>query len=329
MGSRYDNIPSNTGKAVFVPAQPIITTNGKTGEPTLSICIPTWKDDARALLAGLAKQHGIGACEVLIYDDGSGDRDMTASIQTSLDLIDAHATLITQPENYGRAFARNQLIKAAKADWLLLLDADMLPDSDSFIAAYTNAINASSEPALVAGGFSLDQVEPTRQQRLHAAQSLTSECVPAHIRAREPGLHVFTSNILVHRNVLASVQFDEGYTGWGWEDIDWGLRVAEKFPVKHIENTATHLGLDSDANLVSKYGTSAENFARLARQHPDAVSKMKLYRMARRFQNIPARAAIKTITRSFASLNHALIPIKLRLLSLKLFRAVTYSEVLK
>ena len=306
-----------------------ISTNGMTGPVSISVCIPAWKDSAGPLLSGLAKQAGISSCEVIVYDDGSDDNTMTSSIISSLSNIQAPAKLITATENIGRARARNRLIAEAKADWLLLLDADMLPDSSLFLSKYREAMESHVDPALIAGGFSLDQVTPTNAQRLHAAQSIRSECVSAEMRAKHPGLHVFSSNILVHRKVLDTVQFDEEYSGWGWEDIDWGLRIARQFDVLHIDNTATHLGLDDDASLIKKYGTSADNFARLARQHPQDVSKMKLYKMVKRLQKIPAQPIIKSISHSLAASNNRLLPIKLRLFSLKLFRAATYAEALK
>lgn len=307
----------------------IIAENGKAGRARISICIPAWKDDARQLLQALSTFTEIEMCEVLVYDDGSNDETMTAAISASLEKIEAPAKLITAQENHGRSHARNRLISEAKADWLLMLDADMLPDSTSFLAHYMEAIAACRGPALITGGFSLKQVIPNQDQRLHAAQSIKSECVPANIRAKQPGLYVFTSNILVHRDILNAVQFDEAYTGWGWEDVDWGLRVAETFEVMHIENTATHLGLDSSSNLLRKYGASAANFARLANQHPEQVSKMRLYRMAKRLQKTPGRNLIKSLSRKLASANHGLFPLKLRLFGLKMFRAATYAEVLK
>jgi len=297
--------------------------------PTLSVCIPTWKDNATPLLTSLAKLTGDLNCEVLIYDDGSADPDMTVNIMQSLASINAPARLITATQNHGRSHARNRLITHARSEWLLLLDADMLPDHESFLSQYLNAITEDPMPGLVAGGFSLEQVTPTPKQRLHAAQSQTSECLSAAERAHQPGLHVFTSNILVHRAVLEQVKFDEAYTGWGWEDVDWGLRVAAAFPVRHIDNTATHLGLDETASLMRKYAGSGENFARLALTHPEDVSSMTLYKVSKKLKAVPARGLLRDLAGALASDRLSFMPMKLRLFGLKLFRAATYAETLK
>jgi len=297
--------------------------------PSLSVCIPTWKDSAAPLLTALAKLTDNLNCEVLVYDDGSNDGDMTAKIIQSLASINAPARLITATQNHGRSHARNRLMAHARSEWLLLLDADMLPDHERFLHQYLAAIHEDPKPGLVAGGFSLEQVTPTPKQRLHAAQSQTSECLSAAERARQPGLHVFTSNILVHRAVLDHVKFDEAYTGWGWEDVDWGLRVAAAFPVRHIDNTATHLGLDETASLMRKYAGSGANFARLASNHPEDVSSMTLYKVSKKLKAIPARGLLRRLAGTLASDRLGFMPMKLRLFGLKLFRAATYAETLK
>lgn len=301
-----------------------IDTNTIAAAPAISICIPAWNDDAAPLLKSLRGLDRIAACEVLIYDDGSANPEMTASILEHLNNIDAPAKLITATQNQGRAHARNRLITHARADWLLLLDADMLPDTPAFIANYLNMLTAHPAPALIAGGFSLQHVTPTRKQALHAAQSARSECLTAQTRQTEPGRYVFTSNILVHRQVLETVRFDDSYSGWGWEDVDWGLRVAKEVPVRHIENTATHLGLDDDAGLMRKYETSGANFARLVASHPEAVKSMTLYRAAHKLKSLPGRSAIRALSRLLAK--SSALPITLRLAGLKLFRAAIYAE---
>lgn len=306
-----------------------ITKNGVKGTPYISICIPTWQDAVTPLLSSLKSLASIKHCEILIYDDGSANDELTANLITQIQAIPAPARLITASQNQGRSFARNRLIANAQADWLLLLDADMLPDKADFIERYIEQTKASIGPALIAGGFSLKQVKATARQRLHAAQSERSECLPASQRANAPALHVFTSNILVHRHIIEHVLFDEGYTGWGWEDVDWGLRVNAAFPIIHIENTATHLGLDDTASLLKKYAGSTHNFARLAHQHPTHVAQMRIYQVSRKMRRLPFRNLIGRFAKMLAQDPMGITPLSLRLFSLKLFRASLYAEALK
>lgn len=297
--------------------------------PKISVCIPTWKDAANALLSMLSDMPASLPYEVLIYDDGSADPALTSKIEHCLKVMSVPATLITAKLNRGRSHARNRLTHHARAEWILLLDADMLPDEQDFLQNYCQYIGADSTPALIAGGFTLKQVTASENQLLHAAQSKKSECLSAAERSENPGLHVFTSNILVHREILDRVYFDEGYVGWGWEDVDWGLRVARQYSVKHIDNTATHLGLDDAAILIRKYQNSSANFARLVHNHPEEVIAMQLYQVSKRLAAIPGRGLIRGITKLLAEDPIGLVPLSIRLFSLKMFRAATYAEDLK
>jgi len=304
------------------PAGEEVISNGKTGDARLSICVPTWRDSADALLCSLMRMANAEQCTLLIFDDGSLDPSLTRQLTRQIMRFPGPARLICAPKNSGRSHARNRLFDLAEAQWILFLDADMQPDDADFLNRYLDAIDAHKEPALIAGGFSLRHARPTRQTRLHAAQSSASECLTAAARAEAPGRFVFSSNILVHRNVLDAVAFDPGFQGWGWEDVDWGLRVAGRFPVLHIDNYATHLGLDTDVKLIEKYEHSADNFLRLIERHPEQMAHSSLYNVSNRLRHVPGLRLLSQLCRGLAQSRVA--PLKLRLLALKLFRASVY-----
>ena len=300
-----------------------LLTSGEPQSARLTIAIPTYRDDPGELVSALTQCTRASDAHLLIYDDGSADDALTANCETLIQAWPGTATLITGSCNMGRSHARNRLISHSKSNWILFLDADMLPDDGAFLASYMQAIEEQSGPALIAGGFSLNKVVPSAEQSLHAAQSRASECLTAAERAREPGRYVFTSNILVHTAILHDVRFDDEFSGWGWEDVDWGLRVAAAYPVIHIENTATHLGLDDTEVLLAKYGNSGANFARMVSRHPDAALSMSLAKAARRLARLPGRSVIKRLTKWAAK---SRLPEGLRLKALKLYRAATYAE---
>jgi len=317
--------PAKAPDAAALPGE-TLTRNNVQGFTDLTIAIPAYRDDPARLVEALRRADGANRCEVIIYDDGSGDDALTTSILHGVMEFPGRAMLVSAAGNHGRAHARNRLLAHAKSNWILLLDADMLPDAPDFLARYQAMIDQADGPALIAGGFSLKQVTPTRGQRLAYAQAEKSECVPASLRETEPGRYVFTSNILVHRDVLETIPFDDGFTGWGWEDVDWGLRVSEAYPIKHIDNTATHLGLDTTRDLLRKYGTSGANFARIVDRHPLAAASMQLTRVSKRLARLPGRPLIAGAAKLFAT---SPLPIKARLFGLKLYRAAHYAEYLK
>lgn len=295
--------------------------NGKSGTATLTICVPSYKDSAIPLLESLASLKNIDNCSLVLFDDGSDDEAATQKHMEAIAAFPSPARLITSARNFGRSHARNRLVALAEAEWILLLDADMLPDDAQFLTRYIKAVSRAGQPALIAGGFSLAQVSPDLMGRLHAIQAAASDCIPASVRNTDPGRYVFTSNILVHRDILSRVSFDDGFVGWGWEDVDWGFRVTEEFAVHHIENTATHLGLEPDKVLVHKFGTSGQNYARLVEKHPDLTANLPLTRAAKALK--PLRFSAPLI-RQIALMKF--LPKRLRLIALKAYRAMEYSR---
>ncbi|WP_084398871.1 glycosyltransferase family 2 protein [Henriciella aquimarina] len=319
--SQPDNLTGLVGRTDEGEA---MLSNGVSGEATLTVCVPCYRESADPLIVTLARMAEAARATLILYDDGSGDEATTRRLACHVMGFPGPARLITASMNKGRAHARNRLVAMAETDWLLFLDADMRPDREDFLTRYVDALHKTDGPALIAGGFSLQQVRPTRETALHAAQSARSECLSADQRAKAPGRFIFTSNVLVHKVILKAVAFDDGFKGWGWEDVDWGLRVADRYPVIHIDNTATHLGLDDTETLLDKFGNSGANFARLVGRHPEALRSMRLWRHARRFKALPARKTLTSLARW--STRQTWIPDNQRLLALKFYRALRYSE---
>jgi glycosyltransferase involved in cell wall biosynthesis len=295
-------------------------------QPRISICVPVYKTDASALVAGLSYCSGSALAELVVYDDGSGSPELLAQLEAAADAAAMPVRVVSADRNLGRAAARNRAIAHARAKWILLLDADMWPDSTAFIQTYVAASEAAGRPALIVGGYSLMQASEERKFRLHRWQALESECAPSWERRQAPGRYVFTSNVLAHRRVLETCAFDEGFAGWGWEDTDWGLRCEKAFPVLHIDNTATHLGLDDAKTLMGKYARSGANFARLAERHPEALEDTKLMRAARIARCAPARGLVRALLGLAARDPLGLTPIAIRGRALKAWRAFLYAE---
>ncbi|HWA60410.1 MAG TPA: glycosyltransferase family 2 protein, partial [Caulobacteraceae bacterium] len=174
---------------------------------------------------------------------------------------------------------------------------------------------------------SLDQAPPRPEHALHRAMALKSDCLPAEVRRLAPEKHVFTSNLLVRRDVFDTEAFDERFAGWGWEDVEWAMRVARRHAIHHIDNTATHLGLDTARTLAAKYEQSAANFARVVEAHHDVVSGYPSYRAAKVLKRVPARGLWRPLVKAAALTG--LVPTALRAFSLRLYRASLYAEAVR
>ena len=295
------------------------------GEPALSVLVPFFRDDPAPLLAALAREAdaAAGRAELVLLDDAGGDRALSARAEAAVRALPLPARLVRLSANEGRARGRNRLAGEARGRHLLFVDSDMLPDRPDFLLRWL-AMADEDAPAAV-GGFSLQQVAAGLEHALHAALQLRAECVSADARARRPEKYVFTSNLLVRRDVLAAEGFDEGFRGWGWEDVEWGMRVAARYGMRHVDNSATHLGLDTAEALAAKYENSGANFARVLAAHPERVRTYPSYRVARLVRRWPARAALRTALRRLALSPRA--PLPARVAAMKLFRAAVYAEV--
>ncbi len=295
--------------------------------PTLSVLIPFLRDDPTDLLTRLDQEAPalFGAAEVVLLDDGTGDADLTARLKTALHALALPARLITLSANEGRARGRNRLTIAARGRAWLFLDSDMRPDTPRFLQTWI-AQMAERDPAVAFGGFSLDQAPTEPRFAVHRALSGASECLPASERAKQPEKYVYTSNLLVRRDVFAAEAFDPGFSGWGWEDVEWAMRVSRRFEVVHIDNPATHMGLDTVEDLARKFDQGAGNFARVVALHPRIVAAYPSYRAARALKRLPALPLLRRLTRRAARTDA--LPVGARAFALRLYRAAVYAGAL-
>lgn len=295
--------------------------------PVLSVLMPFLRDDPSELLRMLdSEAEGIdGRAELIVLDDGTADAGLTARLIAGLDSLSLPARLITLATNEGRSKGRNRLAQPARGGFLLFLDSDMRPDHDRFLTDWAD-LAANDDPAVAFGGFSLLQAPTDRRFAVHRQMAARSDCIPAAQRALQPEKYVFTSNLLVRRDVFDTESFDAGFSGWGWEDVEWAMRVSRRFAVKHIDNPATHMGLDTVEALAAKYEQSAPNFARVAARHPDFVAAYPSYRVARKLKAVPGLRLVRPLFKQAARVG--LLPPALRGLSLRLYRASLYAEAI-
>jgi glycosyltransferase involved in cell wall biosynthesis len=293
------------------------------GEPVLSVLIPFLRDDPAGLIQSLGKAAKGQKVEIIAFDDGTNNEALTNRVGAALRAIPLPGRLVSSRVNLGRAKGRNRLARFARGGWLLFLDADMAPDSADFLKTYLDLI-AAHAPAVAFGGFSLDQAPDKAEHALHRRMALASDCAPAEVRRDHPEKHVFTSNLLVRRDVFAAQPFDESFAGWGWEDVEWAMRVARHHWITHIDNTATHLGLDDAATMLAKYEQSAGNFARVVADHKTVVEQYPSYRAARLLKKAPLRAAWRPMLKSFALAEAA--PLSTRAFAMRLYRAALYAD---
>lgn len=308
-------------------SRPVLTDNAarRRAMPAVSVLIPFLRDDPSELLQLLDEEAAsvAGAVEIVVMDDGTNDAALTARLQSQIKAMALPARLITLTKNEGRSKGRNRLADSARGGSLLFLDSDMRPDHRRFLWTWADLV-AREDPAVAFGGFSLLQAPTDARFSVHRSMALKSDCVPYQERAKTPEKYVFTSNLLVRRDVFEAETFDAEFSGWGWEDVEWAMRVSRRFTVVHVDNPATHMGLDTVEALAGKYEQSAGNFARVVARHPDIVGTYPSYKAARLLKKVPAIDRIRPLIKRAALTSWA--PTKARAFSLRLYRAALYAE---
>lgn len=295
-------------------------------KPDLSILVPFYKDDPSGLIDQISSQISTSEnVELCIYDDGSNDSDLTERISNKVRSSSATIRFLSARENRGRSFARNKLTLEARADWVLFLDADMRPVSDSFISDYLDSVGAD-DADVIFGGFEVPETTSDPERELHRAFSEISDCLRLEARQEKGPQYVCSSNLCVRKNALDAEPFDPGFSGWGWEDSEWAARIATKFRLVHANIPALHLGLETTDTLLSRFKESGPNYLRFTQKHPDLARTLTLYKATHKIKHIPGQRLARPILKSLVKFK--LAPVKLRLAALKLWRASWYAEVL-
>lgn len=300
----------------------IISIGQQQREPQLSVLTPFYRYNASALLKRMA--NAPAGVEFILLDDGSGDAALLAEIVEAAYALNAPARIIVHEHNEGRATGRNRLISEARGRYVLFLDADMIPDRPTFLLHWLS-VTRCQQPDVAFGGLSLRHAERTRDTALHHNLFGASDCRSAEERSLSPAQFTSSSNLLVRRAFLDQYPFDDGFTGWGFEDTDWALNAGRDTQILHIDNPATHAGLDTVATLLRKSDEAAPNFARLAQKHPQA-RRFAAHRAARAMKNAPLRQPIARACSWLARDPMGAAPMPLRRAALKLYRATRYAE---
>ena len=287
--------------------------------PRLSVLVPFHRHDPTPLIERLA---GIGA-ELVLLDDGSASAELLSHVMEAAERSALPAKIIVWGANRGRSAARNRLVAEARGEYVLFLDADMIPDQSDFLQSWLDLVQRQ-RPFIAFGGLSVRQTKPSRETALHHFLFARSDCRSAWMRERSPARFVATSNLLVRRDVLGESPFDDGFSGWGWEDVDWALRAGRHAPILHVDIPATHAGLDCVETLLRKSAEAGPNYGRLSRKHPEATARFPAHRVAQFLKLLPARDALRAFCSWLA--REAAAPLLLRSYALKTFRATHYAE---
>lgn len=199
--------------------------------PKLSVIIPTHNrpDTLRTCLEHLERQTIADQLEVIVVNDNEKDKE-TIQIANQDWRISVHCETIAPCQ---QGAARNRGIALAQSSTVLLLGDDMFLKQDA-CALHESIHRNRSTPCAVLGEIAWDpnlEVTPVMEWLMISGwqfgypkiQKYAGNVLPKSIQH----LFAYTSNISLNTEVATRLPFLEDVSLYGWEDIEWGMRLRD------------------------------------------------------------------------------------------------------
>ena len=245
----------------------------------LSVLIPTYNYNTFFLVKEMHQQLILEDIpfEIICLDDGSKS---PLNIQNNDINKLSFSSFKSLEKNIGRSAIRNLLAKKAMYNWLLFLDADVVPAKSNFIKKYLNCFK--KDRTVFCGGLLYeDKKENFRLLRYKYGKK--HEEISLEKRLENPEKFFFTSNFLIQKSVFDSVTFEEKLTEYGREDLLFSIELIKKgYKIEHISNEVYHLGLDKNDLFVSKTKKAMENLVFIDKQTLIDTKEMPLLELVRK-----------------------------------------------
>lgn len=303
----------------------IVTAVSTRMKTQLSILIPTYNYVCLPLVRELhrqASEMGSLEFEIVVAEDGSDQPDDIARNAEITAL--SHCKHIVREENVGRAVIRNHLADMANMPWLLFIDSDMRVVSPHFVERY---LQTPDEWGVVYGGNTTNggAWNDERLLKVRYEQVAERQFTPQQ-RAKRPNQNLNTSNIFVSKRVMQAVPFDSRFLTYGYEDVFWGMSLAQKgIEVAHINNPIGFNHYDSNVVFVGK---TIEGLHTLYTFRAELADFSPIIRLERRLRRWRLDGAVRSVLNKLMPLLHRrIIGFKPSLVAFKLFKLCTYLHI--
>ena len=186
--------------------------------------------------------------EIIVVDDGSTD-GTDKWIKKKYPKI-----ILLSQLNSGVSSARNLGIKAARSEWIALLDSDdewlpeKLQEQVRFLESYPENLCCHTNEIWIRNGVQVNQMKKHQKYGGNIFFKSLDMC------------RVSPSSILFHKSILDKTgYFDESFTIC--EDYDLWLRISAKYPILYL-----------DIPLIKKYGGHEDQLSKVS----DGIEKYRI-----------------------------------------------------
>lgn len=230
----------------------------------ISILIPTYN----FIIVDLVKQLHLQCTrlnidfEIICLDDGS-QRDEIILANRKINKL-TNVLFEELAKNVGRSAIRNKLTAKAKYNWLLFLDADVIPISETFVAKYLETLQKRPDVKVLYGGRK--HLANGNNNLLRWKYGFYQEDRTKKDRNKKPYLSIITNNLLVNRSIAQEIKFDESLKKYGHEDTLFSYHLKLKqIKVLHLSNPVYHKEIDSNQDFISKTELGLQNLSLLCK----------------------------------------------------------------
>ena len=249
----------------------------------LSILIPTYHYNAYPLAQELERQarQANFEYELICVDDGSLS-ELNIENQKINSLV--NCKFIEAKKNIGRTANRQFLAKQAQYNWLLFLDADVLPKNPNFLNTYLNEIRSQADA--VFGGFAYLESSYNKNKSLRYTFGKQREEVDASIRNKTPYKVTISANFLVKKVVYLELINQNTESGYGMDYLLGALLKKNKVKVRHINNEVFHFGIDENIAFLKKTEHAMQTLSKLKKSKQiksNDISLLKAYNLLKLF----------------------------------------------
>ncbi len=264
----------------------------------LSVLIPVYNYDIRRLVYAIHKQLLASKItfEILCLDDHS-ENSISAS-NTDIEQLQNTSYRILN-NNLGRVAVRQTLAKQAVYDWLLFLDADVMPTSDNFISNYHKLLSSGYDA--IYGGFTYRNTPPEADHMLRWSYGKSKEQMLAIKRNQVPYKIVISGNFLIQKSLFIRLNSQITQKGYGYDNYFGALLKAHKKKVFHIDNNVFHLGLESNVIYLNKIEQSVDTLLILDKQNAINETENTLYNSYKQLKKLKLNYIFSFIYKNFNS----------------------------
>ncbi len=262
----------------------------------LSILIPTYNYNAFNLAEAIEKQAlALNLVfEIICRDDGSFSEENTHN-QNIKSLT--HSNFIEGKLNLGSIGNRLALADEAQYNWLLFIDADTLPKSDSFLKDYLNVIDTIHEGYF--GGFAYNEAHKSATHSLRYHFGKKREEIEADQRNKKPYKVTISSNFLIQKDVFKRLLKPIDSKTYGLDYLFSILLKEQNIKILHLDNEVFHLGIDSNEDYLIKVRNAVETLHQIHRNKKIRTHDISLLRAYTFLKNLGLKTLFKRIFNSY------------------------------